>query len=41
MLGMFFMRRVLLRENSIYGTKNVKKIEGTDEKIYIRRKSIY
>jgi hypothetical protein len=40
-LGMFFMRRVLHRENSIYGTKYVGKIEGTGEKIYIRRKSIY
>jgi hypothetical protein len=40
-LGMFFMRRVLHREISIYGTKNVGKIEGTNEKIYIRRKSIY
>jgi hypothetical protein len=39
--GMFFMRRVLHRENSIYGSKNVRNIEGTDEKIYIRRKSIY
>jgi hypothetical protein len=35
------MRRVLHRENSIYGTKNVGKIEGTGEKIYMRRKSIY
>jgi hypothetical protein len=40
-LGMFFMRRVLHREYSIYETKNVGKIEGTGEKIYIRRKSIY
>jgi hypothetical protein len=39
---MFFMRRVLHRENSIYRTKNnVRKIEGTDEKIYIGRKYIY
>ncbi len=28
-------------EGSIYRTKNVRKIEGTDEKIYIRRESIY
>jgi hypothetical protein len=35
------MRRDLFREGSIYRTKNVKKIEGTDEKIYIRRETIY
>jgi hypothetical protein len=40
-LGMFFMRRDLYREGSIYRIKNVRKIEGTDEKIYIRRESIY
>jgi hypothetical protein len=35
------MRRDLYREGSIYRTKNMRKIEGTDEKIYIRRESIY
>jgi hypothetical protein len=35
------MRRDLYKEGSIYRTKNVRKIEGTDEKIYIRRESIY
>jgi hypothetical protein len=35
------MRRDLYREGSIYRTKNVRKIEGTVEKIYIRRESIY
>jgi hypothetical protein len=35
------MRRVLYREGSIYRIKNVRKVEGTDEKIYIRRESIH
>jgi hypothetical protein len=35
------MRRDLYREGSIYRIKNVRKIEGTDEKIYIKRESIY
>jgi hypothetical protein len=35
------MRRDLYREGSIYRIKNVRKIEGTDEKIYIMRESIY
>ncbi len=35
------MWRDLYREGSIYRTKNVRKIEGTGEKIYIRRESIY